>query len=138
MLSGPGPTRDDRGQYVQRTGCFLPQVQLTGKLVGEHFPIPVKTLPGARHEVLPRRFIRPGQLAHVRVLAYDAATYGKLAADLGSAPRAVGQACGANPFPLIVPCHRVTSAAGLGGFANAREGWLLEVKRWLLAFEGAL
>ena len=63
---------------------------------------------------------------------------GKLAADLGSAPRAVGQACGANPFPLIVPCHRVTSAAGLGGFANAREGWLLEVKRWLLAFEGAL
>ena len=66
------------------------------------------------------------------------ATYGKLAADLGSAPRAVGQACGANPFPLIVPCHRVTSAAGLGGFANAREGWLLEVKRWLLAFEGAL
>lgn len=66
------------------------------------------------------------------------ATYGELAARLGSAPRAVGQACGANPFPLIVPCHRVTSAAGLGGFANAREGWLLELKRWLLAFEGAL
>ncbi|MDI3515710.1 MAG: methylated-DNA--[protein]-cysteine S-methyltransferase [Gammaproteobacteria bacterium] len=66
------------------------------------------------------------------------ATYGALAAQLGSAPRAVGQACGANPFPLIVPCHRVTSAAGLGGFANAHDGWLLEVKRWLLAFEGAL
>ena len=66
------------------------------------------------------------------------ATYGELALQLGSSPRAVGQACGANPFPLIVPCHRVTSAGGLGGFANAREGWLLEVKRWLLAFEGAL
>lgn len=66
------------------------------------------------------------------------ATYGELAARLGSAPRAVGQACGANPFPLIVPCHRVTAAAGLGGFANARAGWLLELKRWLLAFEGAL
>lgn len=66
------------------------------------------------------------------------ATYGELATQLGSAPRAVGQACGANPFPLIVPCHRVTAASGLGGFANAREGWLLEVKRWLLAFEGAL
>jgi methylated-DNA-[protein]-cysteine S-methyltransferase len=65
-------------------------------------------------------------------------TYGALATQLGSSPRAVGQACGANPFPLIVPCHRVTSASGLGGFANAREGWLLELKRWLLAFEGAL
>lgn len=64
-------------------------------------------------------------------------TYGALAAQLGSAPRAVGQACGANPFPLIVPCHRVTAAHGLGGFANARNGWLLDVKRWLLAFEAA-
>lgn len=64
------------------------------------------------------------------------ATYGELAARLRSAPRAVGQACGANPFPLIVPCHRVTSAAGIGGFANARDGWLLALKRWLLAHEG--
>ncbi|CAH1747366.1 Methylated-DNA--protein-cysteine methyltransferase [Thauera humireducens] len=64
--------------------------------------------------------------------------YGELAARLGSAARAVGQACGANPYPLVVPCHRVTSAAGLGGFANARDGWLLEVKRWLLRHEGAL
>ena len=64
--------------------------------------------------------------------------YGDLARRLGSAARAVGQACGANPYPLIVPCHRVTSAAGLGGFANASDGWLLEVKRWLLRHEGAL
>lgn len=64
--------------------------------------------------------------------------YGELAARLGSAARAVGQACGANPYPLLVPCHRVTSAAGLGGFANARDGWLLEVKRWLLRHEDAL
>lgn len=65
------------------------------------------------------------------------ATYGELAARLGSAARAVGQACGANPFPLIVPCHRVTAASGPGGFANARDGWLLQVKRWLLAHESA-
>jgi methylated-DNA-[protein]-cysteine S-methyltransferase len=64
-------------------------------------------------------------------------TYGELAARLGSAAQAVGQACGANPYPLFVPCHRVTSARGLGGFANARDGWLLEVKRWLLQNEGA-
>ena len=64
-------------------------------------------------------------------------SYGELARQLGSAARAVGQACGANPFPLIVPCHRVTSAQGLGGFAHSRGGWLLEVKRWLLRHEGA-
>lgn len=65
-------------------------------------------------------------------------SYGELAKQLGSAARAVGQACGANPYPLIVPCHRVTSAQGLGGFAHSSGGWLLEVKRWLLRHEGAL
>ena len=64
-------------------------------------------------------------------------TYGELAKALHNAPRAVGQACGANPFPLIVPCHRViASGGGLGGFARQRGGFLLDVKRWLLAHEG--
>lgn len=68
--------------------------------------------------------------------AGETRTYGALAQELGSAARAVGQACGANPFPLLVPCHRVTAAAGIGGFANASGGWLIEAKRWLLAHEG--
>jgi methylated-DNA-[protein]-cysteine S-methyltransferase len=59
-------------------------------------------------------------------------TYGELALILGSAPRAVGQACGANPFPLAVPCHRVVAANGIGGFANARDGYQIAAKRWLL------
>ena len=65
-------------------------------------------------------------------------TYGDLARLLGSAPRAVGQACGANWFPLVVPCHRVTAAGGLGGFSNSADadGFHLGVKRWLLAHEG--
>jgi methylated-DNA-[protein]-cysteine S-methyltransferase len=62
-------------------------------------------------------------------------TYGALAQNLASAPRAVGQACGANPFPLLLPCHRVTAATGIGGFANAKDGWLIDAKRWLLAHE---
>ena len=69
-------------------------------------------------------------------------TYGEVAKALRNAPRAVGQACGANPFPLVVPCHRVIAAGGgLGGFggggrAGAQEGaFLLDVKRWLLAHE---
>lgn len=66
-------------------------------------------------------------------------TYGDLARLVGSAPRAVGQACGANWFPLVVPCHRVTAAGGLGGFSNSDDanGFHLGVKRWLLSHEGA-
>ena len=64
-------------------------------------------------------------------------SYGELAKALHNAPRAVGQACGANRFPLVVPCHRVIASDGaLGGFARQRGGFLLEIKRWLLAHEG--
>lgn len=63
-------------------------------------------------------------------------TYGELSRRVGSAPRAVGQACGANPFPILVPCHRVVaSRGGLGGFAHASQGYLLDIKRWLLERE---
>ncbi|ROR29829.1 methylated-DNA--[protein]-cysteine S-methyltransferase [Inmirania thermothiophila] len=65
-----------------------------------------------------------------------AVTYGALARALGSAPRAVGQACRANPVPLLVPCHRAVAARGPGGFAGARGGAAVAVKRWLLAHEG--
>ncbi|SHG38312.1 methylated-DNA--[protein]-cysteine S-methyltransferase [Massilia sp. CF038] len=65
-------------------------------------------------------------------------TYGQVAKHIGSAPRAVGQACGANWFPLVIPCHRVTATGGLGGFSNHDDenGFHLSVKRWLLAHEG--
>jgi methylated-DNA-[protein]-cysteine S-methyltransferase len=65
-------------------------------------------------------------------------TYGDLARELGSAPRAVGQACRANPCPIVVPCHRVVAANGLGGFAGDLTGRKVAVKRWLLRHEGAL
>jgi len=64
-------------------------------------------------------------------------TYGDLARRLKSAPRAVGQACGTNYFPLVIPCHRVVAAGGLGGFAHTNSGYLIDVKRWLLAHEQA-
>lgn len=65
-------------------------------------------------------------------------SYGELATTLRSGARAVGNACGANPFPLVVPCHRVVAAhQGLGGFARQRGGFLLDVKRWLLDHEHA-
>lgn len=64
-------------------------------------------------------------------------TYGALAGELASSPRAVGNACRANPIPLRIPCHRVIAADGLGGFAGDRSGRLLEIKRWLLEHERA-
>ncbi len=62
-------------------------------------------------------------------------TYGALAKQLGTAARAVGQACGSNPLPIIFPCHRVVAANGLGGFMHAAAGSPLDVKTWLLDHE---
>ncbi|MEJ2343821.1 MAG: methylated-DNA--[protein]-cysteine S-methyltransferase [Gammaproteobacteria bacterium] len=64
-------------------------------------------------------------------------TYGDLARELGSAPRAIGAACRANPVPVVVPCHRVVARTGIGGFGGQTEGPELARKRWLLAHEGA-
>ena len=63
-------------------------------------------------------------------------TYGALARRLESSARAVGNACRRNPVPILVPCHRVVAARGLGGFAGSRRGRLIGVKRWLLKHEG--
>lgn len=64
--------------------------------------------------------------------------YADIAYQLHSAPRAVGQACGANRLPIIVPCHRVIAKnGGLGGFMHASDGLPLNIKRWLLEHECA-
>ena len=61
-------------------------------------------------------------------------TYGEIARELKVSAQAMGQLCGHNPIPLIVPCHRVLGASGLGGF-SAPEG--VETKVWLLKHERA-
>ncbi len=61
-------------------------------------------------------------------------TYGDIAKQLQTNPQAVGQACGANPLPILIPCHRVLGANGLGGF-SAKGG--VETKVALLRHEGA-
>lgn len=63
-------------------------------------------------------------------------TYGEIARDLKTSPRAVGNACRKNPIPLFIPCHRVVSQTGIGGFAGATEGEYLDIKRQLLRHEG--
>ena len=63
-------------------------------------------------------------------------TYGELAKQLKTSPRAVGNACRANPLVVIVPCHRIVEQKGLGGFAGDTTGRLIEIKKWLLQHEG--
>ena len=62
-------------------------------------------------------------------------SYGQLANELHSAAQAVGQACGKNPVPIVIPCHRVVGKSGLGGFMGHADGASLDIKRWLLAHE---
>ncbi len=66
-------------------------------------------------------------------------TYGDVAREVGAHfpvdARAVGQACGDNRLPIVIPCHRVVAADGIGGFSHATGGYLLEAKRWLLLHE---
>ena len=66
-------------------------------------------------------------------------TYGEIAGAIKSGPRAVGTACGSNPFPLLTPCHRVVSQTGIGGFMKENTpGLYRQIKIWLLTHEGVL
>lgn len=82
-----------------------------------------------------REFSRAVLLEAAKVRAGETVSYGELARRVRrpGAARAVGQVMAHNPVPLLVPCHRVISSDGsLGGFGAG-----LEIKRWLLAHEGA-
>ena len=62
-------------------------------------------------------------------------SYGELAKELNTSPRALANACRKNPFPLIIPCHRVLSKTGIGGYAGAVTGKLIDIKTALLQYE---
>lgn len=62
-------------------------------------------------------------------------SYGDLARELSSSPRAVGGACRANPIPIIIPCHRILARHGMGGYDGDTAGESILIKQWLLAHE---
>ena len=101
--------------------------QLGGYFEGsrQNFELPVAYRPGLQGEVM---------RAMVAIPFGETRTYGDLAKVLGAPAQAIGQACGANPVPIIVPCHRILGARGLGGF-SAPGG--VETKVALLRHEGA-
>ncbi|WP_436346144.1 methylated-DNA--[protein]-cysteine S-methyltransferase [Natronorubrum sp. FCH18a] len=81
----------------------------------------------------PDNFTGAVMRAMTEIPAGETRTYGDIAADLESAPIAVGQACGRNPVPVIVPCHRVVGVDSLTGYMGG-----LDLKRELLEHEGAV
>lgn len=68
----------------------------------------------------------------------EVASYSALAEKMGSGPRAVAQACKNNPYAGIIPCHRVVSKNGIGGFMGHGEGEVVELKSRLLAYERSI
>ena len=72
----------------------------------------------------------------IKIPIGETRTYGEIANKLNSSARAVGNACRKNPIQIIVPCHRVISTKGLGGYAGETSGRQLDIKRWLLNHEG--
>jgi methylated-DNA-[protein]-cysteine S-methyltransferase len=62
-------------------------------------------------------------------------TYGDVATQLNSSPRAVGNACRRNPIPIIIPCHRVVAKTGIGGFSGQTKGFQIDRKQALLKLE---
>ena len=96
-----------------------------------HFDLPLR-LNGSKHQL----DVWQGMRA---IPAGATMTYGALAESVGASARAVGTACGQNPIPVIVPCHRIVAAnGGLGGFMGGKLENPLAIKQWLLRHEGAL
>lgn len=125
----PGtPARAAREPSARRVSEAI-QVYLADPRRGFDLPLDLAGTPFRMRVWRQLRDIPPGQTR----------TYGQIAHALGSSPRAVGQAVGDNPIPIIVPCHRVIAAdGGLGGFNHSRTGYSLDIKRWLLGHEGVL
>lgn len=73
--------------------------------------------------------------ALLRIPPGQVKSYGELARRLGTSARAVGGACRANPIPVLIPCHRVVSVSGEGGFMGKTAGRAMTIKRWLLQHE---
>lgn len=113
------------------TVAHLVSVQLMAYIENPDFifALPLK-LAGSKHQL-------DVWHAMCKIAAGETQTYGGLAAQIDSSPRAVGTACGQNPVPIIVPCHRVVAVNGLGGFMGGKQSDPLRIKRWLLAHEAS-
>lgn len=106
-----------------REACGQLSAYLTGDL--KEFDLPLAPKGGALHQAVFK--------AMLAIPYGQTRTYGDLARELETYGQPIGQACGANPIPVIIPCHRILSANGLGGYSGAGG---LDTKIALLKLEG--
>lgn len=106
--------------------------------IERYLEAPVRRFDLPLTEAMGTPFQRRVWAALCAIPAGEVRTYGSLAVELGSGPRAVAQACRANPWTLVVPCHRVVAAGGWGGYGGATDtdSRLLRIKQAILAHEG--
>jgi methylated-DNA-[protein]-cysteine S-methyltransferase len=132
----PESAHEDPGGADRRAGRARAQLgeYFAGQRRAFDLPVDWSGMSAAQRQVLPVLLESAGY--------GETVTYGALArrsglADQGKVPaaRVTGQIMGSNPCPIIVPCHRVVAGDGLGGYSG---GAGIEIKRWLLIFEGAL
>lgn len=119
-------TSSKNGDEILRQACA--QMQAYNKQADSGFDLPLQLSGTPFQQKVWHALcdIPPGQVM----------TYGELAKNLKSSPRAVGGACRANPLPIIVPCHRVVARNSLGGYSGATSGANMNIKMALLRHEG--
>lgn len=120
----PLPQRDQPDPLAIRV-CHGLKAYLAGGEWPQAFPLAPRGTP----------FQQAVWAAMRRIPAGQTRTYGELARELGSSPRAVGGACRANPIALLIPCHRVVAKNGEGGFAGHSTGTWPAIKHRLLQIE---
>lgn len=120
---GWGGLIEGNGSDLLAEACCQLDAYFAGTL--RTFDLPLALQPGLTGQV---------QRAMIVIPFGQTRRYGDLARDFGVPAQAIGQACGANPIPILIPCHRILSATGLGGF-SAPGG--VETKVALLKLEGA-
>jgi methylated-DNA-[protein]-cysteine S-methyltransferase len=142
VLGGPAGLRSTGWQLSPKSGRPEPDetVQRSVAQLEEYFagrrrsfdlPLDLPAMPAAARAVLDA----------LQGIGYgETITYAELAVRSGTGlpARAIGSVMGANPLPIVIPCHRVVASDGLGGYSGGEPGRELATKRWLLELEGAL
>jgi methylated-DNA-[protein]-cysteine S-methyltransferase len=118
-----GGAADVNGSELLTEACRQLEDYFAGRR--QVFDLPLKFEAGLIGEV---------QRAMCAIPFGETRTYGDLARALGAPAQAIGQACGANPVPILIPCHRILAASGLGGYSGSGG---IETKVALLRLEGA-
>lgn len=120
VVAGGAPVRPSA--EALRAAVDQLEAWFAGKL--RAFDLPLRLLTSPRWEAL--------RTAMAGIPYGETLSYGALATVAGSSARAIGQACARNPYPIVIPCHRVLATGGLGHY-SAGEG--IATKRWLLEHE---